>query len=336
MSLKILTAAARRDRHDAITMTQPFTIGRRALLRGLGAALVATACGAHKQPPVSPAAQRFVATRHGRIAYRERGRGEVAVFLHGFPLSSFQWRDAIAQLAPLRRCLAPDFLALGDTEVADGQGVAPHDQADMIVAFLDALGVGRFDLVASDSGGAVAQLLAARCPDRIRSVLLTNCDTEPDSPPAALRPVIELARRGAFADAWLGRWQRDHALARSPEGIGGMCYADPAHPTDAAIAAYFTPLLASPRRKALVHAYALGLEKNPLTGIEYALGCLKAPVRVVWGLADSIFSSDSPAYLARTVGNSRGVRTLAGSKLFWPEERPDVIAEEARALWTAA
>lgn len=33
-------------------------------------------------------------------------------------------------------------------------------------------------------------------------------------------------------------------------------------------------------------------------------------------------------------GNSRGVRLLEGRKLFWPEELPDVLAEEALALWS--
>ena len=60
------------------------------------------------------------------------------------------------------------------------------------------------------------------------------------------------------------------------------------------------------------------------------------PVRIVWGTADAIFSPASPDYLARTFGNSRGVRRLEGSKLFWPEERPEVLAEEARALWEVA
>lgn len=282
------------------------------------------------------AARRFAATRFGRIAYVERGAGEAALFLHGFPLNGFQWRGAIERLAPHRRCIAPDFLGLGYTEVADGQGVGPADQAAMVVALLDALGVGRVDVVANDSGGAVAQLLIAACPERIRSALLTNCDVEVDSPPAALAPVIELARQGAFVDRWLGAWRGDPRRARSADGIGGMCYADPRQPTDEAIEAYFAPLLASPRHKALVHAYAIALERNPLVGIEYALDCCKAPVRIVWGMADTIFSHDSPDYLARTVGNSRGIRRLAGSKLFWPEERPEVIAEEARALWAAA
>lgn len=41
-------------------------------------------------------------------------------------------------------------------------------------------------------------------------------------------------------------------------------------------------------------------------------------------------------YLAGTFGSSQGVRHLSTSKLFWPEERPDILAEEARQLWSHA
>jgi hypothetical protein len=37
--------------------------------------------------------------------------------------------------------------------------------------------------------------------------------------------------------------------------------------------------------------------------------------------------------LDRIFGHSRGVRRLAERKSFWPEELPDVIADEARRLW---
>jgi hypothetical protein len=56
-------------------------------------------------------------------------------------------------------------------------------------------------------------------------------------------------------------------------------------------------------------------------------------VRVVWGTADGIFSTATPAYLEQAFGNGRGVRRLDGYKLFWPEERPDVVVEEALTLW---
>ncbi len=66
-----------------------------------------------------------------------------------------------------------------------------------------------------------------------------------------------------------------------------------------------------------------------------ALARSHAPVRIVWGSADTIFSAENPGFLDRAFGRSLGVRQLQGSKLFWPEERPDVIAEEARRLWAA-
>lgn len=282
------------------------------------------------------AARRYVRTRFGRIAYVERGTGSAALFLHGFPLNGFQWRGALERLATERRCVAPDFLAMGYTEVAGRQSVAPDAQLAMVVALLDALAIPSADVVANDSGGAIAQLLVARHPQRVRSLLLTNCDTEIDSPPPALLPVIELAKQGRFVDEWLAPWLADKALARSAAGIGGMCYSDPAHPTNEAVDTYFQPLLSSPRRKADVHAYAIALARNPLDGIERLLQRSAVPTRIVWGSADTIFSSASPDYLDRVFGNSRGVRRLPGRKLFWPEELPQVIAAETRRLWNSA
>jgi haloalkane dehalogenase len=280
------------------------------------------------------ASRRYVQMRFGRIAYVERGRGEAALFLHGFPLNGFQWRGAIERLAPYRRCIAPDFMGLGYTDVARGQSVAPEAQVDMLVALLDALKIASVDVVASDSGGQAAQILLARYPTRVRTLLLTNCDAENDSPPPALAPVIALSRAGKFVDEWLAPWRANTALARSSEGIGGMCYTDPAHPTDEALEYYFAPLM-SEERKAMTHAYAVSLERNPLAGIGPALKRSTAPTRIVWGAADTIFSRESPEFLNRAFGASRGVRLLEGRKLFWPEELPEVVEEEARVLWLA-
>lgn len=279
------------------------------------------------------ATRKFVATGFGKIAYIERGAGQAALFLHGFPLNSFQWRGAIERLSPYRRCVAPDFMGLGYTQVAEGQSVAPDAQVDMLVALLDKLSIDTVDVIASDSGGAVAQLFVTRHPQRVRTLLLANCDVEIDSPPPALLPVLELAKQGKFVDEWIAPWHADHALARSAEGIGGQCYLDPAHPTDEAIETYFSPMVESQRKKDLVHAYAIGLDPNPLAGVEAGLKRSTVPTRIVWGMGDTIFSPKDPDYLDGILGNSRGVRRLEGSKLFWPEERPDVIAEEARQLW---
>lgn len=279
--------------------------------------------------------RRYLPTRFGDIAYVERGAGPVALFLHGFPLNGFQWRGALERLSSERRCVAPDSMGLGFTRVADGQGVTPSDQVDMLAAFLDALGIGSVDLIASDSGGAVAQIFVTRFPDRVRTMLLTNCDVEPDSPPPALQPVLALAREGTYPDQWLVPWFNDPKLARSPQGFGGLCFSDPSQPTDAAVEMYFGPLVATAASKALVNAYILGLDPNPLAGIEVALRRCTVPTRIVWGMADDIFAKEDPDYLDGVLPNSKGVRRLPKAKLFWPEEYPDVLAEEAGKLWRA-
>jgi pimeloyl-ACP methyl ester carboxylesterase len=278
------------------------------------------------------AQRRMVKTRSGRIACIDHGSGAAALFLHGFPLNSFQWRGAIARLSPYRRCVAPDLLGLGYTEVAPGQSVAPDAQVVMLAELLDALGIATVDVVANDSGGAVAQLFLVRHPHRVRTLLLTNCDTEPDCPPPALQPVLELARQGQFVAQWLAPWLADKALARSPQGLGGLTFTYAYNPSDEAIEYYLAPLVASPDR---THAYALGLERNSLAGIGPALRLSSVPTRIVWGTGDTIFSADSPDYLDRSFGNSQGVRRVPGAKLFFPEEFPDLIAAEARRLWGA-
>jgi haloalkane dehalogenase len=279
-------------------------------------------------------ARKFVDTQQGRIACLDMGEGPGALFLHGFPLNSFQWRGVIPQLSSLRRCIAPDFLALGYTEVADGQSVGPQVQVEMLRQLLDKLSISSVDIVANDSGGAIAQLFVTRFPDRANSLILTNCDTEPDSPPAAVLPVIALGRAGKFADTQLAPWLADKQLARSEHGLGGQCYSNSAHPTDEAIEIYLAPLVSTPRRKNLTDAYAAALDPNPLVGVTAALKKCYVATRVVWGVADSIFARTSADYLARTVANSLGLRRVPGAKLFFPEEMPELIIEEAKWVWS--
>lgn len=279
------------------------------------------------------AQRRFARMPMGRIAYIEKGAGPAALFLHGFPLNGFQWRGAVERLAVHRRCIVPDFMGLGYSEVTAGQSCAPKAQVEMLATLLDRLSISTVDLVANDSGGAVAQLFMLEYPERVRSLLLTNCDVETDSPPAALLPVLELAREGTFADKWLGAWVADKALARSAQGLGGMTYTYPEKLSDETIDYYLAPLVSSPERKAQLHAYALALDPNPLAGIEPAMRRCRTPTRIIWGTGDDIFSQASPDYLDRILPNSQGVRRVDGAKLFFPEEYPDLIAEELRKLW---
>lgn len=280
--------------------------------------------------------RQFAPTAFGRIAYIDRGTGPAVLFLHGFPLNSFQWRGAIDRLSASSRCIAPDSMGLGHTEVAAGQAVTPSAQADMLAALLDKLSVDKADVIANDSGGAVAQLFVTRYPQKVRTLLLTNCDVEPDSPPAALKPVLDMAEAGVYPDLWLEPWLNHKDVARSAYGLGGMCYSNPARLTDVALEQYLAPLVASPERKALVNRYTLGLSPNPLAGMAPLLKKCTVPTRVVWGMSDRIFSTHSPDYLAGLLPRFAGIRRVEEAKLFFPEEYPDIIASEARSLWQRA
>jgi pimeloyl-ACP methyl ester carboxylesterase len=276
------------------------------------------------------AARRFADLPYGKIAYVERGSGDAALFLHGAPLNGFQWRGALDRLSGVRRCIVPDFMGLGYSEIPERQSLAPSTQAEMLAALLDRLGVATVDVVASDSGGAVAQLFVVRYPSRVRTMLLTNCDVEPDSPPPKVMPAIEMSRAGTLA-ADTAKWLTDKPMARAT--FGAAVFSDPARFADETIEYYAAPLVATPLRRAQYHAFHLALVPNPLAGIESSLRECTAPVRIVWGAADDVFSQGDADYLDRTFPRSRGIRRVPGGKLFFPEEFPDVIAEEARRLW---
>jgi haloalkane dehalogenase len=282
------------------------------------------------------AMRRFARTPFGRIAYVERGEGPVALFIHGLPLNGYQWRGALERLSSVRRCIAPDSMGLGYSEIPEGQDVSPEAQVRMFAAFLDTLEIPAVDLIASDSGGAIAQVFVARYPERVRSLLLTNCDVHEDSPPPAILPQIAAAKAGTFADAVLLPHLLDKSTARRPDGLGGCCYTRPAEFADETIECYLRPLLSTPLRKAQFHAYFAALEQNPLLPIEPILRRSPVPVRVVWGMGDILFAPSGPEELARIFPQWRGVRRVEGARLFFPEEFPDIIAEEAQRLWAGA
>jgi haloalkane dehalogenase len=278
--------------------------------------------------------RRFLSLPMGRIAYVERGRGPAALFLHGFPLNGFQWRGALERLHQERRCIAPDLLSLGHTEARAGQPITPEAQVRMLTAFLDALRIDRVDLVANDSGGIVAQLFVARHPQRVRTLILTNCDVDENSPPALFVPAIDLAKQGAFADKFLLPQLNDKQVARSTKGLG-IAYTYPDRLTDDLIAIYLRPLVSSPLRKSQVDEYTVALGTNVLVPIRDNLRRWTGPARIVWGMKDILFDAKWADWLDRTLPGSRGVRRVEEARLFFPEEMPDVIAEEARNLWRA-
>jgi pimeloyl-ACP methyl ester carboxylesterase len=225
-------------------------------------------------------------------------------------------------------------MGLGHTEAAEGQAITPEAQVAMLAAMLNSLHVKSVDVVANDSGGLVAQLLVARYPERVRTLLLTNCDVDENNPPQLFMPVARLAQKGLFVDRVLAPELKDLQLARSEKGLGSV-YTHPEQLTEETIAAYLGPLVASPAKKQQADAYAAALGTNVLVPVRERLQQWKGPARMVWATADPFFPAQWAEWLDKHLAGSRGIRPVEGARLFFPEEMPELIAEEAKRLWRA-
>ena len=272
--------------------------------------------------------RRYADTDSGRIAYIEQGSGSVALFIHGVPLNGFHWRHVIAQLRESRRCIALDLMGLGYTEIGPAHDVSFTAQARMMVQFLDALGIEQVDLVANDSGGAIAQIFTAHHPERVRTLTLTNCDVHDNWPPEAIAPQIEAARKGVLIDA-LTQYLDD------PEGRCtrfARAYADPGVLTNEVYRVYIDPLRANEQRRDNFHRYWLAFDNRQTVAIEPLLHKLRMPTLIVWALDDIFFGVQWAHWLKKTIPGVERLVEVPGAKLFFPEDRPHALVGPLRSF----
>jgi pimeloyl-ACP methyl ester carboxylesterase len=113
-----------------------------------------------------------------RIFYREAGpeNAPVVLLLHGFPASSFQYRELIPTLADRYHVIAPDLPGFGFTEVLPARGYRYtfESLAKTIFAFTEALGLTRYALYVFDYGAPTGFRLARMAPERIWAIVSQN------------------------------------------------------------------------------------------------------------------------------------------------------------------
>src|ERR1700677_1495125 len=128
----------------------------------------------HTAPTLLP--RRNLNLTRGDVAYVDQGDEEAgaptALFVHGVLVNADIWRNVIWAVADVRRCIAPDLPAHGEPpSPADSPAdLSLHGLAAMLDELCERLGLAQVDLVANDTGGAVAQVFAARYPERIRTL----------------------------------------------------------------------------------------------------------------------------------------------------------------------
>ncbi|HEX3123245.1 MAG TPA: alpha/beta hydrolase [Rhodanobacteraceae bacterium] len=278
------------------------------------------------------ALRRQIETPSGTIGYAEQGRGRVALFVHGVLLNGYLWRHQLAQLSDVRRCIAVDLLAHGNTEISATQDVSVTANAQMLAQFLDALEIDQVDLVGNDSGGGICQIFAALYPDRLRSLALTNCDAHDNWPPDAFKPFVAMVAAGGLAET-LGSMLADKNAYRSALA---PAYERPDDVADETIETYLRPLVRSKQHTRNMERFVNAFDCRHTVQIEKQLKCVQAPTLIAWGTDDIYFDLKWSRWLADAIPGTRKRVEFPSARIFFPEERPQEFNAELRAHWAAS
>jgi pimeloyl-ACP methyl ester carboxylesterase len=278
---------------------------------------------------------RRTAVVHGEeIAFVDVGDAgaPAALFVHGVLVNADLWRNVIFDVADLRRCVAVDLPAHGASPAgSDAADLSLTGLAAMLDGLCAVLGLEQVDVVANDTGGAVAQVFAACYPARVRTLTLTNCDVHDNFPPEPFKPFVELAHTGEFGPL-VAAMAGDLALARSETGLG-MGYVGAAQLSDEVIASYLEPFVADQGKG--LERILTSASADELMGVEPLLAQLPAPAQVAWGTADVFFGPEWAERLRELIPSVERVTLVPGAMLFWPDERAADLVPLLRDFWEA-
>ena len=243
--------------------------------------------------PVGPFTEADDVTFH----HIDLGEGSPTLFLHGGGPGCTAWSD-FGPVAPLfardRRCHLVDLLQYGQSQKCRITGPMWDFHAAKTVALLDALEIDRADFICNSWGGTIALNLAAKYPDRARSLVVTGSMPVFYGP---LAPLPESGRRGRNArDVYYGgegptREKMRQLMARLewhdadliPEDTVTLRYEQSLDPEEMELAA------------------ASDNPRGDWQDLSDDLPRIQAPVLFAWGMYDDFLTPDYPLMLARMV-----------------------------------
>ena len=172
-----------------------------------------------------------------QIFYRAAGdeTAPVLLLLHGFPTSSFMFRNLIPRLADRYRVIAPDLPGFGFTEVpGERKYTYSFDAlAHTLEAFTDALGLNRYVIYVFDYGAPTGLRLAMARPERVIAIVSQNGNAYEEGLGDAWGPIRKywsaptVENREVLRQNILNlegtRWQYTHGVA-NPESIAPESY----------------------------------------------------------------------------------------------------------------
>lgn len=263
-----------------------------------------------------------VELQQGTIEYRQEGEGEPIVFVHGLLVDGRLWDRVLEPLAQRHRCIAPDWpLGSHRRPLRPGADRSPRGIAHLIADFLAALDLDGVTIVANDTGGAIAQILAAERPERLRALVLTNCDCFENFLPPLFRPLQWLAHvPGAYAA--IARLTRSARVRRSKLGFGMLSHATI---PDELTAAWMAPLGDGAVRADVVRTLR-AIDTADTLAAAATLAERPLPTLLAWAPDDLAFPLRYAERLAATIPGAR-LERVPHSRAFVPIDQPDLLAQ---------
>lgn len=261
---------------------------------------------------MSQGVERRLGVSGGELAYRDLGDPEdpAVLLLHGFPASSYLWRNVAPLLEPWMRVVAPDLLGAGDSDKPPDAQLGIEAQAGYVRELLGSLGVSSFAAIGQGLGGGVAQLLALE--GGVRTLVLI------DSVAFEAWPSVWVldAQRRASSGAEVAAALVDAAFEAGVRQEGRLTAED--------LVEYRRPFEGDAGNAAFVRLLA-AIDGRGLAGREGELERLEIPALVLWGEDDAFHA---PA-LAERLGDAlpmASVALLPGCGHFLVEDAPETVS----------
>jgi len=248
------------------------------------------------------------------------GDGPAVVMLHGALVDGSLW-DAVVDRLPDHRCVVPT-LPLGShtVPVADRSRLTPAGVADMVADELERLDLRDVTLVGSDTGGAIAQLLVTRRPERVARLVLTPCDALEVFPPALFVPLFRLGRVPPLLSAFLQPLRLPPAR-RLPIAFGWLSK----RVSDATLERWVRPVLSNGEILRDAAHFVRHVSSEITLDVAPLLRSFDGEVVLAWAAEDRCFGVELGRRLAAQFRAATFVE-IEDSYTFVSVDRPDALA----------
>ena len=246
------------------------------------------------------------------IAYREElpdggdARAPVALFIHGYPTSSYLWRNVLpAAAAAGYRAIAPDLPGFGDSP-ADLPGTWER-QVEHVERLRQALGLERVVLGVHDWGGLIGLRWACDHPGAVSALVIMDTGFFPDGRWHGMAKALRTEGEGEQFLAHVNRDLLAMALRQVSPGL-----------PDGAVDQFWKAYGDEERKRSQLDLYRSG-DFSKLEPYEGRLAALNLPVAIIWGAKDEF---------APVGGAHRFHKQLPGARLVVLEDAGHYVMED--------